>query len=141
MNDLPSKSLSSGGELLVKTKLFGMDSNLAASLSYLPIVGANIIFSIIWLVTEPKSNKFLRKNAIQSLVLTGGFVGMHIVLSLLGFTLSVIPFLGFLAFIPWLLGGCVSLVYFIGNFYLMYCSYKGRPIEIPMVSDFAEQNS
>jgi len=141
MDDLPSTRSSTGNELLVKTKLFDMDNNVASALAYVPLIGANIIFSIIWLVTEPKSNKYLRRHAVQSLVLNVGFVGIHLVLTMVAFTLGVIPFLGFLGFIPALLGLLVSLVYFGGNIYLMYCAYKGRRLQIPVVSDIAEQNS
>ncbi|MBS2003391.1 MAG: hypothetical protein U0103_06640 [Candidatus Obscuribacterales bacterium] len=141
MDDLPSTRSSTGNELLVKTKLFDMDNNIASALAYVPLIGANIIFSIVWLVTEPKSNKYLRRHAVQSLVLNVGFVGIHLVLTMVAFTLGVIPFLGFLGFIPALLGLLVSLVYFGGNIYLMYCAYKGRRLQIPVVSDIAEQNS
>ncbi|MBS1957269.1 MAG: hypothetical protein JST89_23985 [Cyanobacteria bacterium SZAS-4] len=141
MDELPSRSSSNSSELLVKTKLFDIDNNIAAALAYVPLVGANIIFSIIWLVTEPKSNRYLRQHAIQSLVLNVGFVGLHIVLAMLSFTLGVLPFLGFLAFIPWLAGGLVSLAYLAGNLYLMYCAYKGRPLTIPYITAIAEQNS
>jgi len=141
MDELPSRSSSDRNELLVKTKLFDIDNNIAAALAYVPLVGANIIFSIVWLVTEPKSNRYLRRHAIQSLVLNVGFVGLHIVLTLIGFTLGVIPFLGFLGIIPALAGLLVSLAYFAGNIYLMYCAYKGRPLTIPYISDIAEQNS
>ncbi|CAN5543186.1 hypothetical protein BH10CYA1_BH10CYA1_18890 [soil metagenome] len=141
MDELPSRSSSDSSELLVKTKLFDIDNNIASALSYVPLVGANIIFSIVWLVTEPKSNRYLRHHAIQSLVLNVGFVGIHIVLTLLAFTLGVIPFLGFLGIIPALLGLVVSLVYFAGNVYLMYCAYKGRPLTIPYVTAIADQNT
>ena len=141
MDELPSRSSSDRSELLVKTKLFDIDNNIAAALSYVPLVGANIIFSIVWLVTEPKSNRYLRHHSIQSLVLNVGFVGIHIVLTLLSFTLGVIPFLGFLSIIPAILGLLVSLAYFAGNVYLMYCAYKGRPITIPYVTGIADQNT
>ncbi len=140
MNDLPSRS-ASGNDLLVKTKVLDMDSNIAAALSYVPLVGANIIFSILWFATEPKSNKYLRKHAVQSLVLNVGFVGLHLVLMMISFTLAIMPFLGFLSFIPSLVGVLVSLGYFLGNLYMMYCAYKGRQLEIPFVSAIAEQNS
>ena len=141
MDELPSRSSSDSSELLVKTKLFDIDNNIAAALAYVPLVGANIIFSIVWLVTEPKNNRYLRHHAIQSLVINVGFVGIHIVLAMLSFTLGVLPFLGFLAFIPWLAGGLVSLAYFIGNVYMMYCAYKGRPLTIPYVTSIADQNT
>ena len=141
MDDLPSRSSSDSNELLVKTKLFDIDNNIAAALAYVPLVGANIIFSIVWLVTEPKGNRYLRHHAIQSLVINVGFVGLHIVLSLVSFTLSVIPFLGLLSVIPALAQMLVFLIYFGGNIYLMYCAYKGRHLSIPYVTDIADQNS
>lgn len=141
MDDFPSRSAPDSNDLLVKTKVLDIDNNIAAALSYVPLVGANVIFSLIWLVTEPKNNRYLRHHAIQSLVLNVGFVGIHIVLSMLAFTLGVIPFLGFLGFIPVLAQVLVSLVYFFGNFYMMYCAYKGRPLTIPYVTSIADQNT
>jgi uncharacterized membrane protein len=51
-----------------KTQTLNLDYNIAAGLCYIPVCGISLISSILWLVTEPKSNKFVRFNAIQSLL-------------------------------------------------------------------------
>ena len=51
------------------TKVGGLTYNTAALLCYLPVLGINLISSLIWIFTEPKENKFLRFHAIQSLLI------------------------------------------------------------------------
>jgi uncharacterized membrane protein len=140
MDELPSRSSSDRNELLVKTKLFQIDNNIAAALSYVPFCLANVIFSAVWMATEPKSNRYLRHHAFQSLVINVGYIGMLIIIGIATFILGAIPFLGFLAIIPWLVGALVHLLYFGGNLYMMYCAYKGKPLSIPYISDLADQN-
>ncbi|HKV38913.1 MAG TPA: DUF4870 domain-containing protein, partial [Blastocatellia bacterium] len=53
-----------------KTKVLGLEYNIAGLLCYLPVCCINLISSILFLVTEPKENKLLRFHAIQSLGLT-----------------------------------------------------------------------
>lgn len=133
MDELPSRSSSERNDL-VKTKLFEIDNNIAAALSYVPFCPANIIFSGMWMVTEPKSNKFLRYHAIQSLAINVGFIALWVVTGVLG----LIPIIGFFA---GLLGFIASLAYLGGNIYLMYMAYKGRAVTIPYISAIAEQNA
>src|SRR5215471_17814780 len=54
-----------------KTQTLGLDNNVAALLCYLPacLCCADLIFSILWLATEPKENRFLRFHALQGLLL------------------------------------------------------------------------
>src|SRR5215470_10647083 len=52
-----------------KTKVMNLDYNVAGLLAYLPICCINLIFSIIWLATEPKENRLLRFHSLQSLIL------------------------------------------------------------------------
>jgi len=47
-------------------------------LCYIPICCVGIIFSIIFLVTEPKENKFLRFHSLQSLLLTAASIVVYI---------------------------------------------------------------
>ena len=83
MDELPSRNSSDQNEL-VKTKLFEIDNNIAAALSYVPICFAGAIFSGVWMATEPKSNKYLRYHAFQSLVLSVACIGLLIVTSVFG---------------------------------------------------------
>src|SRR5438045_3490315 len=74
-----------------KTKTFGMAYNTAALLCYLPscLCCANVIFSIIWLSTEPKENRFLRFHAMQGLLLFGLWFVVGAILRILGFAMAV----------------------------------------------------
>ncbi len=132
MDELPARSSSDRNEL-VKTKLFEIDNNVAAALSYVPICFAGAIFSGVWMATEPKSNKFLRYHAFQSLVLTAACVGLMIVT----FVFGLIPFIGIFA---WFIHSVISFAFVVGNIYLMYKAYKGQMVTIPYVSMLADQN-
>ena len=57
------------GPVSGKTQTLGLDYNVAAGLCYIPICAINLISSILWLATEPKTNKFVRFHALQSLFL------------------------------------------------------------------------
>lgn len=139
MDDLPAKT--EQNQLLVKTKLFDIDNNIAAALGYVPICGAGVIFSIMWLVTEPKSNRYLRHHAIQSLVLNVAYVAVSFGVWLVGAIIGVVPFIGILAIFPSMLLGVLMLAYFAGTVYMMYCAHQGKNQRIPYISDVADQNT
>ena len=82
-----------------KTAL-GLDTNVGAMLTYLPVCGISLIYSIIVLVTD-KTNKLVRFHAFQSLLLTGIYVVAIIAIILVS---------GILAQISGLLGGLFSLL-------------------------------
>src|ERR1700676_4501326 len=73
----------------VKTKL-GLDTNIAATLCYVPFLAVNLIAPAVWLVTEPKDNYFLRFHSAQAVVLTVGFLVVAVALGITTF----IPFVG-----------------------------------------------
>ena len=72
-----------------KTKVLSMDSNIGALLCYIPICCCNLIFSILFLVTEPKENKFLRFHCLQSLLLIAAEIVVFGVLWVLSLVLAV----------------------------------------------------
>ncbi len=57
------------GPVSGKTKTLNLDYNIAAGLCYIPVCALNFIASILWIATEPKSSKFVRFHAFQSLFL------------------------------------------------------------------------
>ena len=57
------------GPMTGKTQTLGLDYNIAAGLCYIPVCAINLIASILWIVTEPKTNKLVRLHAFQSLFL------------------------------------------------------------------------
>lgn len=139
MDDLPSVP-SDRSDLSAKTKIFEIDNNVAAMLSYVPFCLVNVIASVVFLASEPKSNRFLRYHAIQSLGLNVGYLAVGILCAVSSFIFSVIPFLGFLAVVTSLIWGLATLIYVVGNLYMMYAAYKGKMISIPVISQFADQN-
>lgn len=72
-----------------KTKVLSLDNNIGGLLCYIPICCVSIIFPILFLVTEPKENKFLRFHALQSLLLTGACIVVYIVFWILSAILVV----------------------------------------------------
>jgi len=125
-----------------KTQTLGLDYNLAGLLCYLPVCSINLIFSIIWLVTEPKQNRFLRFHALQSLFLTGAFIIIYIVLSVIaGVAMAASPFGG----VGWslfsLLQGAALVGYLVLSIIAMIKAYNNQIWKIPVIGDIAEKNS
>ena len=117
-----------------KTAL-GLDTNVGALLTYLPICGVSLIYSIIVLVTE-KDNKFVRFHAFQSLLL----MAVIVVLSI-GITIISVIF----AFISTTLATLVGLLFwlpvlaFIGlAIFLCIKAYNGEKTKLPVIGNMAE---
>jgi uncharacterized membrane protein len=55
------------------TSMLALDSNLAAVISYFPVVPFNIVAAAIWLKTEPHNNRFVRFCAMQSLAVAAAW--------------------------------------------------------------------
>jgi uncharacterized membrane protein len=105
-----------------KNTTSGFDENVAAALAY----GLGWITGIIFLVTEP-ANKFVRFHAMQSTI-------VFLALSVLTFVLQVVPFLGMLIAVFFVipLSAVLWLV-------LMFKAYQGERFKLPVVGDMAEQ--
>jgi len=105
-----------------KSTTSGFDENVAAALAY----GLGWITGIIFLVTEP-ANKFVRFHAMQSTI-------VFLALSVLTFVLQVVPFLGMLIAVFFVipLSAVLWLV-------LMFKAYQGERFKLPVVGDMAEQ--
>jgi len=117
-----------------KTAL-GLDTNVGALLTYLPICGVSLIYSIIVLVTE-KDNKFMRFHAFQSLLLLALMVvlwiGITIISVLLAFVSSTVSFL--FSLIVWLV-----LLAFLGlAIFMCIKAYGGQKTKLPVIGNMAE---
>ena len=123
-----------------KTKVLGLDYKVAGLLAYLPICAVNIIFSVIWLKTEPKENRFLRFHALQSLFLTIAFILLGTVVWALTMFFAFIPFLGFIASLIHLVWLGITLVYLWKCISAMIDAYNGKMSKIEFVGDLAEKN-
>lgn len=116
---------------LAKTSL-GVDTNIAATLCYVPLLPINFISSAVWLISEPKDNQFLRFHSAQSVVLGASFLALSVVLS----AGTMIPFIGAIFGLAQLL---VVGAYFISSFFLMYCGYQKRFVRLPVIANFADR--
>jgi len=118
-----------------KTAL-GLDTNVGAMLTYLPICGVNLIYSIIVLVTE-KDNKLVRFHAFQSLLILGalivGCVGVTIVSVILAFVSSTLSVM--FGLVVWLVVlGVIGVMIF-----MCVKAYSGAQFKLPVIGDMAEK--
>lgn len=129
-----------------KTQTLGLDYNVAAGLCYVPICLINLISSILWIATEPKTNKLVRLHAFQSIfayllviaVFVIGWVLGMILTAIGGATeLGIIAFLGiaviFLSYgIGFLLGAFFVIMGLIKGF-------GGQYYKFPIIGNLAEK--
>lgn len=130
-----------------KTQTLGLDFNIAAGLCYIPVCAIGLIASILWIATEPKSSKFVRFHAFQSLFL----LVTNLVVGIGGWILSIVLLLA-LSAVSETLGAIVSLVVslgmlliFLGLFViLIMClikSFTGQMWKAPVIGNFADKFS
>ena len=118
-----------------KTAL-GLDLNVGGLLTYLPVCGVSLIYSIIVLVTD-KQNKIMRFHAFQSLLLIALFVvlwiGITIISVVLAFVSSTLSVL--FSMVIWLV-----LIVFLGlAIYLCIQAYGLKMTKLPLIGDMADK--
>ena len=133
-----------------RTKTFGMAYNTAALLCYLPtcLCCANLIFSIIWMATEPKENRFVRFHALQGLLLFGANFVIQIILNILSIATrgaAQATGSGMLALggggILGILGMIIGLAFLVIHIMAMIKANQGQMWKLPIIGDIAEKNS
>ena len=102
----------------------GMDPNVAAGLSYLFGWVTGLIFFLM-----EKQNRFVRFNAMQSIMLSGAYIVFLIFVSIVS---EVLPFLGFL-------NGLASLGMLVMWVILMVNAFQGKYFKLPVIGDYAER--
>jgi uncharacterized membrane protein len=130
-----------------KTKTLGMNYNTAALLCYLPscLCCANVIFSILWLATEPKENRLLRFHALQGLLLFALWFVVSILFRVFGIGVSITApgdltragGFGILLLIQLAVGVGFLVLHIMG----MVKASQGAWWKIPVIGDIAEKNS
>lgn len=119
-----------------KTSTLQLDYKLAGLLCYVPFAFVNVAFSVLWLATEPQSNRELRFHAMQGLCLAGAALAVGMVISMLAALL--IPLgawqvihglysLDTLAFIAAAIVGMVN-------------AYNGKMYKLPYLGEFVEKH-
>lgn len=134
-----------------KTQILNLDYNLAALLCYLPscVCLLNLVSCILWLVTEPRENKFLRFHALQGIMLFGVALVLSILLNILGFgfqlgtrvtTGSEVAGAG-AGLLFSLLSLVVPLILLIIHIAAMIKAYQGQMWKLPVIGNIAEKNA
>jgi uncharacterized membrane protein len=108
----------------------GMQANTAAGLSYI----AGWITGLIFFFGE-KQNRFVRFNAMQSILLYAAVTVIYIVLGVLGGALLFSGLYGIVV----LLNSLVGLGAFVLWIILMINAFQGKYLKLPVIGDYAEK--
>src|SRR5450755_2360928 len=103
----------------------GLTQNVAAGLSYV----FGWVSGLIIFLTE-KQNRFVRFNAMQSILFFGGLSVVDIVIGVAGGV--GIPFIGLLSYL-------IGIIGFVGWIVLMINGFQGKYFKLPIVGEYAEK--
>lgn len=120
-----------------KTAL-GLDTNVGSLLTYLPVCGISLIYSIIVLVTD-KTNKTVRFHAFQSLLLTAIYVVAMVAIVVVGGVLIGVTGSGALGGLVSLLYGVVILAFLILMVVGCIKGFTNAPYKLPVIGDMADK--
>lgn len=115
----------------------GLSENVVGALCYL----LGLVTGILFLVIAPyNTNKNVRFHAFQSIFMNVGLIVLAIVLTIIGAVLgSIIPVLGHLIVL------LVDLVLWLGFFllwlFMMFSTYQGKRVKLPVIGDLAEKQA
>ena len=113
-----------------------MTDNLAGALCYL----FGFITGILFLVLAPyNQNRNVRFHAFQSIFLNIAWIILWIVIAILSLGFSFVPFLGL--FVSLVLRFIIGVGGFIVWLYLMFKTYNGEKVVLPVVGPMAEKQA
>jgi uncharacterized membrane protein len=142
MNDYNVEQAQNKGEVLTpgRTVKGNLDYKIASMLCYTPVFLISLIAPIVWLATEPQSNKLLRFHSIQGLLLFAAAVVLNILNSMVFGTL-----IGILGGAAWhlltFLSSAIGLAFLGLSIYGMYQTYQGNDFRLPVLGDIAQKNA
>lgn len=114
----------------------GLTDNVAGALCYL----VGFITGILFLVLAPyNQNRTIRFHAFQSIFLNIAWVILWIVVTIVSFAFHAIPFLG--VFISMVLQFCLGIGGLIVWLYMMFKTYNGEKIVLPVVGPMADKQA
>ena len=108
----------------------GMQANTAAGLSYI----AGWITGLIFFFGE-KQNRFVRFNAMQSILLYAALMVIYIALTVLGTALLFTSVWVIVVLLTWLVGLGAFALWLI----LMINAFQGKYLKLPIIGDYAEK--
>ena len=121
---------------------YPIEANIFAAACYLPIPPANIIPCFIALNTPADNPNFIRFNAVQSLIFSGGFFAITTILGALMGVLGVIPLIGpLLNMVLGLAQFLIIAVYVLASLKLVVGAYLGQTWEMPLIGPYARKYS
>jgi uncharacterized membrane protein len=113
-----------------------MSENLAGALCYV----FGFITGILFLVLAPyNQDRNIRFHAFQSIFLNIAWIVLWILIVMLTLVFSVIPFLG--TFVGWVLRLVIGLGGFIMWLYMMFKTYNGEKIVLPVIGPMADKQA
>jgi uncharacterized membrane protein len=113
-----------------------MNDNLAGALCYL----LGFITGILFLVLAPyNQNRTIRFHAFQSIFLNIAWFAAYIVVSIISLAFRVIPVLG--AVVTIVLHLALFLAFVIIWFYLLFKTYNGEKVVLPVIGPFADKQA
>lgn len=132
---------------IVKTKVGGLDGNLAAAACWLPLGSLNIIASLVFFFTEPPESKLVRFHAVQSLMFQVAVIGASfmfgVVIAVLQVGAIFIDDSGTLVAISGLITVLLAfaLVFAIlgTSLLCMYKAFKGQIFRVPIIGQIADR--
>jgi uncharacterized membrane protein len=114
----------------------GMTDNMAGALCYL----FGFITGILFLVLAPyNQDRNIRFHAFQSIFLNVAWVILWIVVGIVDYVFSYIPFFGI--FIAWVLRFTIGLGGLIVWLYMMFKTYNGEKIVLPVIGPMADKQA
>jgi uncharacterized membrane protein len=134
--DAPQPPGGTGPEVVPAISAAGLTDNMAGALCYL----FGFITGILFLVLAPyNQNRSIKFHAFQSIFLNIALFVIWIVFAIVSVTLHVVPVLGAiisvtLSFALWI--GCLIVW-----FYMMFKTYSGEKIVLPVIGPIAEKQA
>jgi uncharacterized membrane protein len=114
----------------------GLTDNAAGALCYL----FGLITGILFLVLAPyNQNRNIKFHAFQSIFFHLGWIAAWILLTIVTLSLHVIPIMG--AMLSLLLHFCLWVGGIVLWFYLMFKTYNGERIVLPIIGPMAEKQA
>jgi uncharacterized membrane protein len=121
---------------------YTLEANIFAAICYLPIPPANIIPCVIALNTPCENPQFIRFNAVQSMIVSGGFFAISTVGGALTGVLAMIPFIGgLLNMVVGLAMFVVIAAYVLLSLKLVASAFLGQTFELPLIGPLARKYS
>jgi uncharacterized membrane protein len=118
------------------TPIAGMNENMAGALCYL----FGFITGILFLVLAPyNQDRNIRFHAFQSIFLNIAWVALWIVVTIILIPFRYIPFLGL--FVAIALQFVLGLGGFIAWLYMMFKTYNGEKVVLPVIGPMAEKQA